>query len=86
MGTVRAEQAAKNLVELFKSLENGVSLLIFVTKDVRITKTFQDNYKTFVRYICHNEVPVVLVKTHCEQETNPDNWWRENSSAFAKYG
>lgn len=52
----------------------------------RIKKSLDENYKLFVDAICMNEVPVVLVITHCEMEITPGTWWNENKINFDKYG
>jgi len=85
-GTVTAAQAVSNLVKLLKSLEDGVNLLIFVVKQGRITKSLEANYKLFVSSICMQEVPVILLLTHCEHEVTMGEWWNKNKHHFEKYG
>jgi hypothetical protein len=53
------------LIELLKSLEGGVSLLVFVMEKGRIKKSLDENYKLFVDAICMKKVPVALMITHC---------------------
>ena len=78
--------ALKKLTNLLKSLQDGVSLLVFVMEKGRIKKSLEENYKLFVDAICMNLVPVVLVITHCEQEAEPGVWWTENKQHFDEYG
>jgi len=86
MGTVAQSAAVKKLIDLLKSLEDGVSLLLFVMEKGRIKKTLDENYKLFVEAICMHKVPVALVITHCEMETIRGTWWKENMSSFESYG
>jgi len=76
----------KQLIDLLKSLHEGVSLLVFVMEKGRIKKTLDENYKLFVEAICMKNVPVVLAITHCEMETVPGQWWTENQVHFKEYG
>jgi len=49
----------KQLIDLLKSLHEGVSLLLFVMEKGRIKKTLDENYRLFVEAICMKNVPVV---------------------------
>lgn len=77
--------AVNQLINLLKSLENGVSLLVFVMEKGRIKKSLDENYKLFVEAICMGKVPVVLVITHCEMEPVLGKWWEDNRQYFDKY-
>lgn len=83
---MKQEFAVTELINLLKSLDGGVSLLIFVIEKGRIKKSLNENYKLFVEAICMKSVPVVLVITHCEMETKQGSWWQENKAHFDKYG
>jgi len=83
-GTKSLEVALKELCNLLKSLSEGVSLLIYVSKKGRITKSIDANYKIFVDKLCMGNVPVVLVITHFDK--HPGNWWMDNKEHFDKYG
>lgn len=85
-GTLKQSQAIRQLLKLVKSLEEGVSLLIFVIEKGRIKKSLEDNYKLFIDGICMKKVPVVLAITHCEMENERGSWWIENKEHFDKYG
>jgi len=85
-GSLSSKQALSNLIKLLKSLEDGVSLLIFVVEKGRIKTTLEENYKLFVNTICMKKVPVILVITHCEQELVVGQWWEENKKHFDNYG
>ena len=84
-GTVAAVDAIRQLVSLLQSLSDGVSLLIFVIKKDRIKETMEKNYNLFVKDICMNEVPAILVITNCEWEKEPGTWWTQNKPHFDKY-
>jgi predicted GTPase len=86
MGTVKQTEAVRKLVKLLRSLEEGVSLLVFVMEKGRIKKTLEENYKLFVDVMCMKKVPVVLLVTHCEGEKIIGTWWNENKGHFEKYG
>ncbi|XP_037026310.1 uncharacterized protein LOC119067440 [Bradysia coprophila] len=85
-GTLKQSQAIKQLVRLLKSLEEGVSLLVFVIEKGRIKKSMENNYRLFIEGICMKKVPVVLGITHCEMENERGQWWNENKEHFDKYG
>lgn len=85
-GTLKQSQAIKQLLKLLKSLEDGVSLLVFVIEKGRIKKSLEDNYKLFIDAICMKKVPVVLAITHCEMENEQGSWWKDNKEHFDKYG
>jgi hypothetical protein len=86
MGTIKQSFAVKQLINLLKSLEDGVSLLVFVMEKGRIKKSLDENYKLFVEAICMSSVPIVLLITHCEMEPKPGVWWMENKKHFDQYG
>jgi len=85
-GLMVDKKAISRLIKLVKSLKDGVNLLIFVMKKDRIKKTLEENYKLFVEAICMNNVPVILVVTHCEHYDDMDQWWRDNLKHFESYG
>jgi len=74
------------LIKLLKSLDEGVSLLVFVMEKGRIKKSLSENYNLFVDAICMKKVPVALVITHCEMEHVPGGWYDENKMHFENYG
>jgi len=85
-GTMKQSFAVNQLINLLKSLEGGVSLLVFVMEKGRIKKSLDENYKLFVEAICMQKVPVVLLITHCEFEERLGTWWSENKVYFDNYG
>lgn len=76
-GTVSAKDAMAGLVKLFKSLESGVNVIVFMIRKGRITETMVDNYTIFVRDICQRKVPVVMAVSGCELDSEDKPWfWR----------
>lgn len=84
-GSVKQSAAVTKLIDLLKSLEDGVSLLIFVIKKDRIKKSTDENYKLFAKAICMDKVPILLVITNCEMEIEEGMWWSENKRFFDDY-
>lgn len=84
------EKATKKLINLLKSLRDGVSLLIMVTRGDRVKESMKRNYEFFVKGICQNEVPVLLVKTGCDgvfmSKKSNNEWWLENKAIFDRNG
>lgn len=84
-GTVPAEKAILQLVELLKNAKNGFNLLIHVTRASRITKDFEDDHKFFVEKLTQGQIPVLLVATGCENHSPMQNWVEQNKSHFAPF-
>ncbi|PVF93770.1 hypothetical protein CPB86DRAFT_741976 [Serendipita vermifera] len=84
-GRVPTRDAIKNLYQLVQSLSGGLSLLVFVFRG-RLNETARRNYKMFYDTFCNRKVPIVLVVTGMENESNVDEWWGQNSTAFRSYG
>ncbi|KDQ59831.1 hypothetical protein JAAARDRAFT_175394 [Jaapia argillacea MUCL 33604] len=84
-GTVQSADAIKNLYKLVRSMEDGVNLLVYVVKGPRIKESTSNNYRMFYEAFCQKKVPIVLVITGLENESNPDEWWRKNYVTFRKY-
>jgi hypothetical protein len=84
-GTVPAEQAVVDLVELLEKAREGFSLLIHVTRASRITQDHDDDYSFFVERMTQNKIPVILAVTGCENEQPMDSWVGRNRQAFARF-
>ncbi|KDQ59833.1 hypothetical protein JAAARDRAFT_33406 [Jaapia argillacea MUCL 33604] len=84
-GTVQSADAIKNLYKLVRSMEDGVNLLVYVVKGPRIKESTSNNYRMFYEAFCQKKVPIVLVITGLENESDPDDWWRKNFVTFRKY-
>jgi hypothetical protein len=85
-GPVTLTKALSSLYALLKSLEGGVSLLVFCMRAPRITDTAHKNWQLFHEIICQKEVPIAMAVTHLENEEPMDAWWPENENRFRGYG
>ncbi|KAF7982830.1 hypothetical protein HWV62_25782 [Athelia sp. TMB] len=83
-GKVDALRAISNIYALTRYLEDGVSLMVYCVRS-RITKNTVKNYEMF-RYFCNDQVPIALVVTGLEHETDKDEWWRRNVEEYWKAG
>ncbi|KAJ2923524.1 hypothetical protein H1R20_g13570, partial [Candolleomyces eurysporus] len=81
-GTVTPMSAVKRLYNLLKSLEDGVSLLVFCIRAPRINDAAHKNWLLFHEIICQRRVPIVMAITHLENEDCMDDWWTENENRF----
>jgi predicted GTPase len=85
-GTVSAKTAIEALYRLMHQLDDGVSLLVYVTRAPRITRTARKNYEMFFDIFCHRKVPIVVIVTGLENQTEMNQWWDKNEAAFLKRG
>lgn len=84
-GTVPAEQAVVELIELLEKARDGFSLLVHVTRASRITKEHDDDYSFFVEKMTQNNIPVILAVTGCENEHPMEAWVNKNLEAFSRF-
>lgn len=84
-GTVPAEQAVVELVELLKKAKDGFSLLVHVTRASRITQEHNEDYTFFVEKMTQNQIPVILAVTGCENEQPMQAWVERNQDAFKRF-
>ncbi len=84
-GTVPAEQAVVELIELLEKARNGFSLLVHVTRASRITKEHDDDYTFFVEKMTQGNIPVILAITGCENEHPMTAWVERNQEAFSRF-
>ena len=84
-GTVPAEQAVVELVELLKKAKDGFSLLVHVTRASRITQEHDEDYTFFVEKMTQNQIPVVLAVTGCENEDPMQAWVDRNWQSFERF-
>ena len=84
-GTVPADQAVVELVELLENARDGFSLLVHVTRASRITKEHDDDYKFFVEKMTQGKIPVMLAVTGCENEHPMNAWVQRNQEAFSRF-
>ncbi|KAF8632330.1 hypothetical protein AX15_001919 [Amanita polypyramis BW_CC] len=84
-GTVAHMDAVVQLYQLLRSLETGISLLIYCLRGSRIKEGTVSNWKLFHDIICQGHVPVLLAITALENESNMDDWWSENQHFFSDH-
>lgn len=84
-GTVPADKAIIELVELLKNARDGFSILVHVTRATRITKEYEDDYAFFVKNMTQGRIPVILAVAGCENEHPMGAWVERNRQAFASY-
>ncbi|CAA7263831.1 unnamed protein product [Cyclocybe aegerita] len=85
-GRVPAHDAIVQLYKLLRSLEDGVSLLVFCMKAPRVKKSGQHNWILFHDIMCQSKVPIAIVVTGLEEEDDMDEWWEDNEDVFREYG
>jgi len=83
VGTVAAKDAIVNLYKLLRSLESGLSLLVYCVRGRIKASTFK-NYVMFYHGLCQKNIPIVLVVTGLELEDSMDSWWTVNKGEFRK--
>ncbi len=84
-GTVPAEKAIVQLVELLENSKEGFNLLVHVTRASRITEEHEEDYKFFVEKMTQGQIPVVLVVTGCENESPMQAWVERNQRPFERF-
>lgn len=84
-GTIPAEQAVVELVELLEKARSGFNLLVHVARASRITKEHDDDYKFFVEKMTKGSIPVVLAITGCENDDPMNSWVERNQTAFNRF-
>ncbi|KAF5348296.1 hypothetical protein D9756_010511 [Leucocoprinus leucothites] len=86
-GKVPTNEAFHKLGDLILTLSGddseGVSLLVYCIFGSRFGLDHtRYNYDIFVRKICENKVPVVMVITGLENEEPMEGWWTKNEKEF----
>ncbi|MER2625802.1 MAG: GTPase domain-containing protein [Accumulibacter sp.] len=84
-GTVPAEQAVVELIDLLEKARDGFSLLVQVTRASRITNEHDEDYKFFVEKMTQGNIPVILAVTGCENEYPMTSWVDRNQEAFSRF-
>ena len=82
-GNVPTREAMDQLYKLVKTV-GSVNLVIYCICGSRLTEIARVNYDLFWRIVCKEEVPIVLVVTGLEQETDMDAWWSANRKVIKK--
>ena len=84
-GTVPADKAVLQLVELLSNAREGFNLLVHVSRATRITQEHQEDYDFFVNKMTQRHIPVVLVLTGCENELPMSAWADRNNDHFKQF-
>jgi Fe2+ transport system protein B len=84
-GTVPAEKAVLQLVELLERSRNGYNLLVHVARASRITREQEEDFEFFVTKMTQSCIPVILAVTGCENESPMTAWAERNRSAFERF-
>ncbi|KAG1745336.1 uncharacterized protein EDB91DRAFT_1120418 [Suillus paluster] len=63
----------------------GIDLLLFCIRGGRVTATMQSNYRLFFEFLCEEKVPLALVVTNLERETNMEDWYTRNKGHLEKH-
>ncbi|KAG1719061.1 uncharacterized protein EDB91DRAFT_1182383 [Suillus paluster] len=79
--------AITNAYGLINTLKErgGINLLLFCIRGGRVTATMQRNYRLFFEFFCEAKVPLVLVVTNLERETNMEDWYTRNMGHLEKH-
>jgi hypothetical protein len=66
---------------------DGISLLVYCVRSVRVSRALLRNYNLFYSAICRKKVPIVVVVTGLEnQDPTMDSWWDTNGGEFKRCG
>lgn len=84
-GTVPAEQAVIQLVDLLEKAREGFNLLIHVVRASRITKEQEEDFQFFFDKLTQRQIPIILALTGCENEEPMGAWVEANHQAFARF-
>jgi len=74
-----------NLITRLQKQGGGIDLLLFCVRAGRYTSTIHNNYRLFYECLCEEKVPIVLIITGLERESNMESWWTRSKAEFDKY-
>jgi GTPase SAR1 family protein len=77
------KKAILQLIELIKSLKDGLSLILYVRKAEALTELDQKNLE-LITVFTEDKIPVLIVNTNADNEKNVMNWWDRNVDIFKK--
>jgi hypothetical protein len=84
-GTVPADRAIKQLVELLERSREGFNLLVQVGKVGRLTKQHEQDYQFFVDKLTERRIPTLLVLTGAENRSPMSSWVVDNKEIFRSF-
>ena len=64
-----------------RGLNGGVSLLVYVVRDPRLSHSIRKNYELFYEIFCQ-KVPIFLVISGLENEEDMEGWSKRNERAY----
>jgi GTPase SAR1 family protein len=85
LGTVPAEKAVLQLVELLENSKDGFNLLIHVVRASRITQDQEEDYRFFFERMTQQKIPIILAITGCENESPMTSWVERNWKHFERF-
>ena len=88
-GTVPADQAESNLKQLMQELtrSGGIHLVIYCIRCTRLTRALKRNYDLFYIGVCRKKVPIALVVTGLEYQSDKmETWWTSNEATLRRNG
>ncbi|KAG2053326.1 P-loop containing nucleoside triphosphate hydrolase protein [Suillus hirtellus] len=80
-----AKRQLKNLLcRLMSSTSpsGGIDLLVYCVSSTTARNAIIRAYDMFYSKVCKKKVPIVIVITRLEDETNMESWWDKNSGRF----
>lgn len=83
-GNVSTQNALSSLYQLAPG--QGVNLIMYCVAGSRSTDMIRVNYDLFWGIIYQGRVPIVLVVTGLELESDMDQWWKKNEEAVLRLG
>ena len=85
LGTVPADKAIIQLVELLENSKDGFNLLIHVVRASRITQEQEEDYQFFFERMTQRKIPIILVIAGCENESPMYGWIQRNGKHFQRF-
>ena len=85
LGTVPAEKAVLQLVELLENSKDGFNLLIHVVRASRITQDQEEDYRFFFERMTQRQIPIILAITGCENESPMTSWVDQNWKPYQRF-
>jgi len=83
-GNVPTQEAFANLHKLVQ--ERSINLIIYCVRGSRLTEIVRVNYDLFWGIMCEGKVPIVLLVTGLELQSNMNDWWKKNEQLVEQMG
>ncbi|CAF1586763.1 unnamed protein product [Didymodactylos carnosus] len=85
-GTITSGQAILDILDMIRSLQGALHLLIFVTRIGTLHQSTKDCYDLFANLLFENRIPAICVITGCENEDPMSVWASKNEQLFHENG